>query len=201
MRYGFENKMLELTSNRRKILSDGEKLLKQKRIDIEVEKYYDIDSLVCPEVREKAIEVFDEYEKQLRMELEFYSEYHRTFLDEVLTLANDLSQSEKSRVLARCLPGLEANNSTRMEINSKKSTQNTKIKRLVEIFNLNSVSPSQDFISLESDDDIEEVNNIFQDLDTIARDIALLSRKQIKGEADGKRFVQRFLEFMQKYSS
>ena len=43
MSYDFENKMLELASNRREILSNGEQLLKQKRIDIGVEKYYDID--------------------------------------------------------------------------------------------------------------------------------------------------------------
>ena len=198
MSYDFENKMLELASNRREILSNGEQLLKQKRIDIGVEKYYDIDLLEQPEFRAEAMEVLKEYEKQLIVEHEFYSEFHRTFLDEVIALANDLSPSEKTRVLARSLAGLESNNSTRMEINSKKSTQNTRIERLIEIYNRNGVSPSEDFIALESDEEIEEVNKIFQDLEEISKDLALLSRKQMKREVDGKRFIQRFLEILKK---
>ena len=200
MSYDFENKMLELASNRREILSNGEQLLKQKRIDIGVEKYYDIDLLEQPEFRAEAMEVLKEYEKQLIVEHEFYSEFHRTFLDEVIALANDLSPSEKTRVLARSLAGLESNNSTRMEINSKKSTQNTRIERLIEIYNRNGVSPSEDFIALESDEEIEEVNKIFQDLEEISKDLALLSRKQMKREVDGKRFIQRFLEILKKKS-
>ncbi len=198
MPYNFENKMLELASNRREILKNAEQLLKQKRIDLKVERYYDINALEDPEIRSEALLALDEYGKQLLVEHEFYSEYHRSFVEEVLNLANNLAPSEKDRVLARSIPGLEENNFTRMVINENKISQNNKISRLIEIFDANNVHPSEKYISLEKDEDIAEAEKIFEDLDAISSALEQLSHKQREGEAEGKRFIQRFLNYLQK---
>ncbi len=190
--------MLDLTSKKRELLVNGEQLLKQKRIDIGVDEYYDIDALENPAFRKKASSVLCEYQKQLLVEKEFYSEFHRTFVDEVKELSSELKPDETSRVLARSLPGLEENNSIRMQMNLIKSNQNIKIMRVVEIFNVNGVSESESSIELESDEDVAELNQIFSDLDVMSKELELLSRTQIRRGVEGKNFVQRFLEVLRK---
>jgi len=200
MSYSFENKMLELSSKRSEILDNGEQLIKQKRIDIGVERYYDIDALEDPDFRRKALSVLEEYQKQLVVEKDFYSEFHRTFVEEVNDLAFSLSSDERVKVLARSLPGLEENNSIRMEINLKKSYQNTKVMRVVEIYNVNNVNESDESIMLENEEEVEELNQIFQELDVLSKQLASLSRKQIRRGVEGKRFVQRFLDVLRRNS-
>jgi len=198
MAYNFENKMLDLTSKKRELLINGEQLLKQKRIDIGVYEYYDIDALENPDFRKNASNVLCEYQKQLLVEKEFYSEFHRTFVDEIKELSLELKPDESSRVLARSLPGLEENNSIRMQINSIKSNRNIKIIRVVEIFNLNNVSESEGSIELESDEDVAELNQLFSDLDAMSIELESLSRTQSRRGVEGKKFVQRFLDVLRK---
>ena len=198
MAYNFENQMLDLTSKKRELLISGEHLLKQKRIDIGVDECYDMVALENAEFRMKASSVLFEYQKQLLVEKEFYSEFHRTFVEEVKELALELKPDESSRVLARSLPGLEENNSIRMKMNLVKCNQNIKIARVVEIYNLNDVSDSDRSIELENDEDVGELNQIFSDLDAMSKELASLSRTQIKRGVEGKKFVQRFLEVLRK---
>ncbi len=198
MKKSFENLMLDLSYKQRKILNNGEKLLKKKRINLDIEKFYDLDSLVDPKLRLDALPTIDEYEKQLLVEKNFYTEYHLSFINEVIDISSVLSTHEKERILTKCLLGLEENNKTRISINEKKTIQNQMIRRIVEIFNENNVTPSSESITLENDDDIIEIEKIFEDLETLSIDLEELSDKQKKKEIEGKNFIGKFLDFLRK---
>ncbi|KAG1658126.1 hypothetical protein GQR58_023155 [Nymphon striatum] len=132
-------KMVELTSKRKKIIDDGEALLKSKRIELGVEEYFDIDILLNPSARIAAIDIVKKYIDHLNVEKAFYSEYHRTFIEESIEISNLLLSEERERLLPRTIEGLEENSAIRIRINEIKILTATKIQRVIEIFDSNEV--------------------------------------------------------------
>jgi len=199
MTKNFENAMLELTSTRRKILLDGESLIKQKRIDLGVYDFYDLDALEDIEVRSKAMHVLDEYGKHLLVERDFYKEFHRSFIIDVERLLEGLPIDERGRLRERSFNGLKKNNEVRMEINALKQQQNNKIQRLVQIYNFFQYTLRGPSIFLDSDSE-KEIEKIFSELDSIAWKAGVLTEKQKLQEVEGRQYLERLLEFLKKIS-
>lgn len=197
MSFEFETKMFRLTAERRRLLEDGEKLFRAERIDLGVERYFDISALCAPEVRASAAVALETYAKQLSVERNFYSEFHRTFVEDIEELASDLLPDERERVLARILSGLEENNLIRMRINDEKSLITAKVKRIIDIFDENNVySQSVDGeIFLENDEGIAETERLVEEIDAHLESQANFGALQRKRWMDGQKFIERLLNF------
>ena len=194
MTFEFETNMLKLTSNRRKLLADGESLIKKERSKLDLEKYFDIELLCNPEARVTANEMFCTYEKQLSVEKSFYSEFHRSFVSDIKELASSLPVEEKEKVLIRSLNGLEENDVIRMNINQEKCLIVHKLKRIIEIFNNNNVTDHKEGsaeINLKNDSEIEEVEKLIEDIDIHLDNQKNLALLQKKRGVDGQKFFER----------
>jgi len=193
MAFEFETNMLKLTSNRRKLLADGESLIKKERSKLNLEKYFDIELLCNAEIRAAANEVFCAYEKQLSVEKSFYSEFHRSFVFDIKELASNLPNAEKEKVLTRSLSGLEENDEIRMKINQEKCLIVHKFKIIIEIFNNNNVSNYTEGtqINLEHDSDIVKVEKLIEEINIHLDNQENLSLLQRKRGVDGQKFFER----------
>ena len=167
MNFEFETKILKLTSDRRQILVDGEKLIKSERNKLDVEKYFDIDLLCSLDMRCQAIDILDRYKKQLIVEKNFYSEFHKSYIADIESLTENLPFIEREKVLDRCLPGLHENNSIRMQINENKWQACCKLARIIEIFDINKVNVRMfcEQISLANECDLSEVERLILEID------------------------------------
>ena len=197
MGFEFETKMFRLAAERKRLLEDGEKLFMAERVALGVEHYFEISLLCDPETRISAKAALETYAKQLSVERNFYSEFHRTFVEDIEELAGDLLPDERERVLARSLGGLEENDLIRMKINEEKSLITAKVKRVIEIFDVNNISsPSVDgAIFMESDEDIAETERLIDEIDAHLENQANLSAIQRKRWVDGQKFIERLLNF------
>ena len=191
-------KMLELASRRKQMLDNGESLLKTKRIELGIEQYFDIFVLTDPEVRERAKAVLAKYLDHLLVERNFYMEYHRTFLEESTEIAQILTTAERERLWPRTATGLEDNNKIRIRINEIKVLTAAQLQQLIAIYDLNTVTVSNDgdYIGLESDEDIEKVQRIFDEIDDLDKEGLALVKLQKKRSVDGRNFMARFLTML-----
>ena len=189
----FEARLLKLTSERRKILADAEALLAIERRKLDVERYFDIDNLYTPEIRSEASTTLSTYRKQLLVEKSFYAEFHSSFVADVMALTDELSESDRVKVLSRCIPGLEANNSLRMEINLEKGHAASKLENLINLLDRNrvSVKNSEAQIELHSESALIELQRLTSELDHHLENQHGLAMQQRKRGVDGQRFLER----------
>lgn len=198
MSFEFETKMLKMASDRKRILKDGENLIKSERAKLNIERFFDIDLLSIPEERNTAAIALSEYKKQLNVEKGFYIEFHNSYVSEIEELTENLPANEKEKILTRSLPGLQDNHSIRMKMNFEKFQAVVKLERIVNIFNANNVHQSQPDkeISLENDSDIFEVDSLLEDIDSHLENQHNLSVLQRKRGVDGQKFIERLLNMI-----
>lgn len=194
----YTSKMLELSSKRKIMLDDGEDLLKEERIRLGIEEYYDMDVLLHPDARLHAKGIIKRYLDHLSVVRSFYSEFHRTFLEEAIEIAHLLTSEERERLLSRTTNGLEENNRIRIRINEIQTLTTHKLQRVIEIFDFNEVVDDQESNSvlLYSDQDIEEYEVIMNDMEKLDNEAVNLVRLQKKRNLAGQDFIARILGFL-----
>lgn len=195
MSYEFEIKVFRLTSKQREILGNGEQLFKNARVDLGLEKYFDIDYLSSPAVRQQALEILDKYQKQLTLEWNFYTEFHQSFIKEINGLACELSSNERDKFLLRSLPGLEENNLIRMNINSEKSEAIAKLIRVINLFDSNEVAETRtdESIVIKNPEDVSKVETLFSEIDSHLDEQENLAMIQQKRGVDGQKYFERLI--------
>lgn len=194
----YSSRMLELTSNRKKILDDGEALLKKKAKELAVEQYFDLDILLNPKIRVVASDKVLKYLDHLSVEKTFYAEYHRTFIEEATEISYLLNSDERDRLLTRTTNGLEQNNEIRSRINEIKILTATKIQGLIEILDSNGVEQEDDPILLGSDQDIEKFDNILHEIESLDNEATRLIALQKERQISSGNFIANLLGFLKR---
>ena len=110
-----------------------------------------------------------------------------------MALTDELSESDRAKVLSRCIPGLEENNALRMEINLEKGHAASKLENLIDLLDRNrvSVKNSEAQIELHSESDFIELQRLTSELDYHLENQHSLAMQQRKRGVDGQRFLER----------
>ncbi len=195
MSFEFEAKVLKLTSRRREMIGEGDRVFTKERVKLDVEQYFDIQKLFSPVVRRAATKALTEYSKQLVVERNFYSEFHRSYVDEIQSLVEDLPVDEREKFLARCLPGLQDNDSLRMKVNQEKALSTNKMLEIVSIFNRHNVEElgQEEQLALSDESDHSYVERLIEEVDNHLENQYQLAMLQRKRGVDGQKFLQRFI--------
>ncbi|RVU85793.1 hypothetical protein EOL70_04790 [Leucothrix sargassi] len=192
-------KMFEASAKHKKRLEDGEALLKSKRQEIGVFKYYDLAILRSPENRPPAKEAFLKYVDHLIVEKNFYTEFHRSLVEETVEISSLLLDAhERERLLTRSMVGLKDNNRTRTRINEIKLINAHHMLKILEIYDRNEVeNDSEDgVIRLYYDKDIHDYNQIMTEMDALDEEaFALVDRQEEKQSQSKKLFGKLFQLF------
>ncbi len=193
MSFEFETKVFKLTSEKRKILFDGESLLKKQRELLKVEEFLDVEVLSLPSNRIEAETKLESYRDQLVVEKNFYSEFHNTFLSEIKALAVELDVDERNKFLERSLPGLIENDSIRSSLNNEKSQIVSKFLRIIAIFNnhhVQGLSPEGEIL-LDNPVAINEVIGLSDEINTHLDNQNSFAKVQRTKSVDGQNFLGR----------
>jgi len=129
----------------------------------------------------------------LDLEKKFYTEFHNSFVSEIEKLAHGLPKIEKEKVLTRSLTGLQENDSIRENINNEKILIAFKFKKIIKIFDINNVSidDQQKQAYLENSNDIIQVEQLSEEINTHLDNQKKLAALQRKRSIDGQKFFQR----------
>lgn len=194
-----EVKLMKLTSEKRKVLQDGEALLKQQREMLGVEKFCDIYVLTSHDVRIEAEENFSRYQDLLEVEMNFYAEFHRQFLEDINSLVvADLVPEERGSFLERCVPGLIENDAIRTKIIYEKREITAKFLKIIDVFNAQSVSGSSANGEIYLNDELStcDVNRLSEEINDHLETQKSLARVQRQRAVDGQRLISRIFHML-----
>jgi len=192
------NKINEFSNKRRKIIQDGEELLKQERIEIGVEKFYDLDELEYPGVRKDALKVLREYGKQLIVKQQFYKEFHRSSLVELDELLSTESEAERNRLYSKIASGFEENNELRVRASDMGIEQNNKIIQLVEIYNNCQYVPKYGS-TISGTRQLEiEAEQICKELDSLRWKLKFVEAQRRQLEIRRRKYIKKLYGFLER---
>jgi len=190
----FELKLLKLASDRRKLLAEGEALLKSERAKLDIEKYFNLPFLCESGVLNEARVSVAKYKNQLTVERSFYAEFHRSYELDLDALTDEPAPDEKERVLQRSLPRLRENDTIRTNINDEKTQAVVKLEAIISLLTKScGTQPSKyESLSLMSEEDISEIERLISEVDHHLESQYRWSKLQRKRGVDGQRFLERF---------
>lgn len=192
------DKINEFSNKRRKLIEDGEKLLKQERIEFGVEKFYDLDELEYPGVRRDALKILREHGKQLIVKREFYKEFHRSSLVELDELLSTESEAERNRLYSKIASGFEENNELRVRATDLGIEQNNKIIQLVNIYNECQYLPKYGSTILGTRQLEIEAEQICEELDSLRWRLKFVEAQRRQLDIRRRKYIMKLYGFLER---
>ncbi len=134
MKQDFHDKVLQLATETRKLVTQMEEYIKDYRQNLNVESAFEMSNYATQSGRATANHTLNEYLKLLAIEKTSYEQYNGRYIQELSELLAEISVNERNKFTTQVTPRLLENMQLQISINAEKTLATKKSLELIEVF-------------------------------------------------------------------